>query len=363
MPLYEADLSGLLPVSATTFEAEGWKERSDIQRLLRDRISTLEEGLLVLTDEFSGWADSTRRVDLLCLDNKANLVVIGLKRGEDGGHMDLQALRYAAMVSAMTFDQAVETLARYREKTSPDVDAARSEILAHCGWAAPDEGKFADNARIILASADFGRELTTTILWLREYGLDVRCVRLRPYRLGNGKLLLDVQQLIPLPEAAEFQTRLEEKKAAERKERGERATLIGRFLGQLAERASVQTDLHRGRTPDNDLGVLYGAIGKTGFSINYVTARDRSRAELLIQREDGRGLLLRLRDDKEKLEGEFGKPLEWLEKEGVRQCRVFFPVEGGYGSPESDWPRVHEDLISAMMKLDTIFRPRVQVLV
>jgi hypothetical protein len=62
--------------------------------------------------------------------------------------------------------------------------------------------------------------------------------------MTNGRLLLDVQQLIPLPEAAEFQTRLEEKKAAERKERGERATLAGAFLAQLAERAAQRTDLY-----------------------------------------------------------------------------------------------------------------------
>jgi len=31
-------------------------------------------------------------------------VAIELKRTEDGGHMELQSTRYAAMVSTMTFD-------------------------------------------------------------------------------------------------------------------------------------------------------------------------------------------------------------------------------------------------------------------
>ena len=35
--------------------------------------------------------------NLLCIDREANLVVVELKRTEDGGHMDLQAIRYAAM--------------------------------------------------------------------------------------------------------------------------------------------------------------------------------------------------------------------------------------------------------------------------
>ncbi|WP_431266828.1 hypothetical protein [Dankookia sp. P2] len=234
MPIYEARPEGLEPVAATTFEAEGWKERGDIQRLLRERIGAIEDGLLVLAEEFAGWVDAARRIDLLCLDALANLVVVELKRGSDGGgHMELQALRYAAMVSAMTFDQAVAALAGFRDRAAPDPEAARAEILAHLGWTSPDEERFADTVRMILVSADFSREVTTTVLWLRDFGLDVRCVRLRPHRLGDGRLLLDVQQIIPLPEASEFQTRLEEKKAAERKERGERAQLLDRFLRQL----------------------------------------------------------------------------------------------------------------------------------
>ena len=41
MPIYEACPEGLLPVAATTFKAEGWRERGDIQRLLKDRIAAL----------------------------------------------------------------------------------------------------------------------------------------------------------------------------------------------------------------------------------------------------------------------------------------------------------------------------------
>ena len=156
------------------------KERADLQRLLTARIEALEDGLLVLSDEFSGWADSARRIDLLCLDTDANLVVVELKRDEEGGHMELQALRYAAMVSAMTFDQAVATLARFRNRGTPDEVAARAAILAHVGWTEPDEEAFAQETRIILAAADFGKEITTTVLWLRDrYGVDIRCVRHR----------------------------------------------------------------------------------------------------------------------------------------------------------------------------------------
>lgn len=58
---------------------------------------------MVLAEEFGDWEESRRRIDILCLDSDARLIVVELKRTEDGGHMELQALRYASMVSRMTF--------------------------------------------------------------------------------------------------------------------------------------------------------------------------------------------------------------------------------------------------------------------
>ncbi len=67
------------------------------------------------------------------------------------------------------------------------------------------------DVRIILVSADFGREITTAVLWLNRFeGMDIRCVRLVPYRLDN-RVLLDIQQVLPLPEAADYQVQVRRK--------------------------------------------------------------------------------------------------------------------------------------------------------
>ena len=55
-------------------------------------------------------------------------------------------------------------------------------------------------------------------MWLNDKDLDVRCVRIRPYAY-EGKTLIDVQQVIPLPEAADYQVQVREKKRQERKAR------------------------------------------------------------------------------------------------------------------------------------------------
>lgn len=108
MSLYRITPDRFEPVPATTFAAERVLERRDLQRLLRDNIAVIDKDLMVIGEEFGNWQDSSRRIDLLCLSRDASLVVVEIKRTEDGGHMDLQAIRYAAMVSSMTLDQVID---------------------------------------------------------------------------------------------------------------------------------------------------------------------------------------------------------------------------------------------------------------
>jgi len=176
--------------------------------------------ILVISEEFGDWQDSKRRIDLLGLDRDANLVVIELKRTDDGGHMELQAIRYASMVSTMTFDRAIQVFAEYLGKIGKVDQNARKTLLDFLSWEIPDEAQFAQDVRIVLASAEFSKEITSSVLWLRDHNVDIRCVRFRPY-LFQTHVLVDVQQIIPLPEAAEFQIQLRNK---DRKEREARAT-------------------------------------------------------------------------------------------------------------------------------------------
>src|SRR5438132_2026743 len=131
MALYAITEAGLEEREVAQFAALGLYERADLQRLLRDRIDALGEDLLVIAEEFGEWEDARRRIDLLALDKAGRLVVIELKRTDDGGHMELQALRYAAMVSSMQFDEVVATFARHLSTHRPNEDVdAQAELEA-----------------------------------------------------------------------------------------------------------------------------------------------------------------------------------------------------------------------------------------
>jgi hypothetical protein len=218
MPLYEFSQGSIVALSQTTFGTAGLHERKDLQRLLREHIEVISPDTLVIAEEFGDWEDSRRRIDLLGIDKDANLVVIELKRTEDGGHTDLQAIRYASMVSTMTFDQAVGVYEQYLKNSQlSDIDA-RTAILDFLEWDEPDEDQFAQDVRIVLASGEFSKELASSVLWLIDHELDVRCIRMKAYAHANS-LLVDVQQIIPLPEAADYQFQVREKSRKERQAR------------------------------------------------------------------------------------------------------------------------------------------------
>jgi hypothetical protein len=217
MTLFEMTAEELVAVPATDFATEGVWERRDLQRLLRDNIATIDDTLLVVAEEFGDFEGSDRRIDLLCVDREGRLVVVELKRTHDGGHMDLQALRYAAMVSSMIFEQLVEVFERHLARVDPtQQDAARDTLAAWLEDAGGDEAALSGDVRIVLVSAGFGSEITTTVLWLTTtYNLDITCVRLVPHRVGD-RLLLDITQLVPLPEAEEFTVKLRRREQAVR---------------------------------------------------------------------------------------------------------------------------------------------------
>lgn len=220
MAIFEVTETEIRPIPQTNFAKEGLKERSDLQRLLRQGIHHISPDTMVLAEEFGSWDESLRRIDLLGLDKECRLVVIELKRTDDGGHMELQAIRYAAMVSSMTFDQAVVAHRGYLDaQGQSDVDA-QSNILTFLGVAPDERPALSQSVRIVLAAADFKKEITTAVLWLNAQGLDIRCVRMRPHAYAAGKVLLDIQQVLPLPEAAEYQIAIQQKAAEVQAERG-----------------------------------------------------------------------------------------------------------------------------------------------
>ncbi len=97
-------------IAETSFGQEGILERQDLQQALKQNIEALVPDVLIVAEEYSEWDQSRKRIDLLAIDRNANLIIIELKRTDSGDHMELQALRYASMISTMTFEHLVKVI-------------------------------------------------------------------------------------------------------------------------------------------------------------------------------------------------------------------------------------------------------------
>lgn len=122
MAIYELSKDNIIKIEETSFVNEKISERFDLQRLLIEKVNIISDDLMVITEEFGEWIDSNRRIDILAINKEANLVVIELKRTQDGGHMELQSLRYASMISALTFEKVVDIYEKYLNKKGSDLD-------------------------------------------------------------------------------------------------------------------------------------------------------------------------------------------------------------------------------------------------
>ncbi|MGN6093535.1 MAG: hypothetical protein ACTHOL_14375, partial [Luteibacter jiangsuensis] len=114
---------------------------------------------------------------------------------------------------------------------------AQDMMLEFLGWGEPNEDAFAQDVRIILFSENFSRELTSSVLWLRDKRVDITCYRMNAYQL-SGRLLLDFNQIIPLREAEEFQVKVREKQLVENDARRERVPWNGEFYANYGNEAA-----------------------------------------------------------------------------------------------------------------------------
>ncbi len=275
--------------------------------------------------------------------------------------MELQAVRYAAMVSAMTFEKAVDVYGSYLSRLGQPADA-RAAILKFLHW---DEDRFAQDVKIVLVSAEFSKELTTTVMWLNEHEMDIRCVRMKPYRDG-GRLLIDVQQVIPLPEAADYIVRIKEEEVRERTARREQSALenrLVRFWTGLLERSAPRTEMHRRLTPPTTNWFVDRFDG-TGIGFSYVVGpRTRPRVEAYLaglrKGTDPKIVFDKLFADRDETEARFGETLQWQRLDGNIASRICFQVKAPPFDDETAWPTLQDGMIEAMIRFEKALRPAI----
>lgn len=357
----------LSKLERTSFSDVGFREREHLQEWLAsmpdalcEAMSEGEDGLLIIQKEFDGFDGTRERLDLLALDRNGQLVVIENKLDDSGRDVVWQALKYAAYCSSLKKAEIVGIFQLYLDRQGGG-DAAKL-ICEFLGEDTLDEVVLNDgtNQRIVFIAANFRREVTATVLWLREHQIDARCVKVVPYRFGE-EIFVDLQQVIPTPEAADYMIRMAQKDSEEKSAQGAqrqrheiRVAFWEQALEVMRERGLTRYQ-NLGPSRENWLGT---GTGVSSCSYNLVFLKDGARVELVMQRPDAnenKWMFDELYAQKDMIEGTFGGPLIWKRHDQQKRCAVEAAASFDGFNRES-WPEIIDWMADHIRRLEEAFR-------
>lgn len=169
-----------------------------------------------------------------------------------------------------------------------------------------------------------------------------------------------MQQIIPLPEANEYQVQLREKEQVGRKKRAERYDVRLKFWEGLVAIARKRQTRHA-NIKSGSYHWLGANSGIRGLGLNYVIVQEYGIAELYIDRgdaEENKRIFDHHQARKNEIEKAFDGTLSWERLDTKRACRIKHAIErGGYRSPESEWPVIQTEMVDTMSKLENALKP------
>ena len=185
----------LIKVSKTTFKDNGYRERQHLQEWIAKEPSVFGE-----------------RLDLLALDKNGCLVIIENKLDDSGREVTWQAIKYASYCSSLDTKDVIRIYQNYLNTQSSNENAEKMIMdflnIYDKNYLNLNQGE--NTQRIFLVAAEFQKEVTSSVIWLRNYNIDICCFKVTPYKY-DGKIFIDFDKIIPLPETEEYQIKVANK--------------------------------------------------------------------------------------------------------------------------------------------------------
>ena len=342
-----------------TFSELRLSERYDLQEWIVSNPHILGENLLIIQKEFAGFLDTSERPDLLALDENGKLVIIENKLDDSGKDVVWQALKYVSYCATMTKSEICDIYQRYlgaRDLASEKLAEFYDEQDYESIRLNPSDG----DQRIILVAANFRKEVTSTVLWLCNHGIDITCVKVTPYQ-DEDKLYLDIERILPIQDIGDYQIRLAEKKqegAISLKEEARRHKLRYRFWEKALPVLRSKTDIYNNASPSR-YNSLTGSSGHSGIVFSPCIKMGNARAELRIMtsdRDKNKSIYHELIDKKNEIESAFGGSLDWHELPDTNTCRVCVLFKSHGLADEEHWDEIISFLADNLAKLIAVFK-------
>ena len=325
MYIIDKENNSLVRVEKCSFKDLGMSERDNLQEWIAKEPSSLGEDLLIIQKEFDGFSDTRERLDLLALDKLGNLVIIENKLDDSGRDVTWQAIKYASYCSSLTKQDIIEIYQRYLG-TSANAEEMLSEFF--------DDKELSDieinvgnSQRIFFVAANFRKEVTSSVMWLLNFNLRIKCFKVTPYKY-NDKLLLDFDQIIPIKDADDYTIKIASKKQSEAQ--SAEATRIKKsnnqkFWNDFIEYSRLHNGLYSNSTGSPDSWLSKSIKGLVGANINVLIYNNHTRAEVYISNSDkekNKRLFDYLYAHKEDIEQQFEEQLTWQRLDERKGCRI-----------------------------------------
>lgn len=313
----DRDANRIVRLAERRFADLGFQERRHLQEWLANAPMALGEELLIIQKEFDGFDDTRERLDLLALDKDGNLVIIENKLDDSGRDVVWQALKYASYCSSLSKAQIVEI---FQDYLNSNCGGGRAEEQICKFLETPDFGEVVLNTgnqqRMMFVAAKFRKEVTSTALWLLGHNIQVHCFKVTPYSMGDN-LFLNVEQIIPTPEAEEFMIRISAKEAEQKTNentiRNRQKIRLEFWEKALEELRQSKTNLYNNISPSKDHWVAAGS-GISGVVYQLIFGNRLIRIELCIaraSRAENKFLFDCLHHKREQITEAFGHELSW----------------------------------------------------
>lgn len=360
-------------VKTKTFSELGFTERKHLQEWLAHEPAALGEELLIIQKEFDGFDDTRERLDLLALDKDGNLVIIENKLDDSGRDVVWQSLKYASYCASLTKLQIVEIFQQYinrYEKNANDSDSAPADASSQiCEFLdAPDLDEvklnLGNSQRIMMVAANFRKEVTSTALWLLGQGINIQCFKVTPHSLGE-QLFINIDQIIPTPEAKELMIGISAKEAEEKTTEvvlKNRHNVRREYWEHALEVfQNSPCTLYNNISPSKDHWLSAGS-GLSGCPYALIFLQKELRVEISIARsstEENKFVFDFLNDKKAKIEESFGDQLEWLRLDNRKSSRIQYTCKAD-GFNKEHWSEWIEWHLAQMTKLEKVFKAPLQ---
>lgn len=353
-------------IDSTTFKKLGFKEREHLQEWIANYPSCLNEDLLIIQKEFNGFNDTSERLDLLALDKQGNLVIIENKLDDTGRDVTWQVLKYSSYCSTLNTSQIIAIFTQYLFKigSSETAEELLEEFLETIDY--KEKLNIGNSQRIIMIAGEFRKEVTSTVLWLLNYGLRLQCFKATPFRL-NEQLFLKMEQIIPIKEAEDFVISMANKSREEvgtQELMKERHIIRRKFWSAYLKEINKATSLYQNVSPGKDHWISAGS-GISGVTFTSVVTGKFIRIELTISgktQEENKAIYDDLYNQKDKIETAFGNQLDWERLSDKRMSRIKFELQEVSVFNEEDWSKMFQFMVQYVPKFESAFKKPIQLL-